>query len=285
VVASAPEPVATFTLARGGSSEIIVVFQPPSSSNGATITGYTVQVTGSPGTAQRTDCSPGASCTFTGRTNGAVQTVSVAATNKVGTTWSTTKTVVPYGTPSAPTSPYVASDSSYATTNIRARWATPSNTGGGAITYNYQWTAGISGSESTTNLYGSLRGGIGVGTYRFQVRACNPAGCSGYVSSANKVIYTPPPPPPPYLTMGTPYVSGSYTRAAITLHNYTGAGYQIQCVRKNVRGTIVTDTVDSTWTAAGNVTITCSWKNQPGDDFIWARNAATGDTSPSSYIH
>jgi hypothetical protein len=204
VVASAPEPVTSITLTNPSSQTVTVVFQAPSSSNGAPITGYTVRVAGSPSTATRTDCVPGASCTFTGRTNGAVQTVDVAATNKVGTTWSTTRTITPYGTPSAPTGVNLSTNSSTATATITPTWSAPSNTGGGSITYEWSYTAGVSGSGSTTGTSGGARS-VGQGDYTFQVRACNPGGCSSYVSDS---VHINPPPPSGYVDDGG-YVGAS----------------------------------------------------------------------------
>jgi hypothetical protein len=195
-VTSAPEPVTSFSVTNTGSQQVTVIFQPPVSSNGAPITGYTVRIAGSPGTNQRTDCVPGAACTFTGRTNGATQTVDVAATNNVGTTWSTTQAVVPFGTPSAPTNPVISTNSSTATATITPSWSGPVDAGGGAITYQWNFTQGSSASGSTTGTSGNSQN-VGAGDYTFQVRACNPGGCSGYATSSSVHINNPPPPPPP----------------------------------------------------------------------------------------
>jgi hypothetical protein len=208
-VTSAPEPVTSFTV-TGGSGTVSVVFQPPASSNGAPITGYTVRIAGVPGTDQRTDCTPGSTCTFSGRTNGQPQTVDVAATNSVGTTWSSTSTVVPYGTPLAPTNPQVAGNSTQAPAQITPIWyATSGDTSGGTITYQWNYTQGSSAYGSTTKTYGTAQT-VGAGTYAFQVRACNalglsgdPRGCSGYVSSAPFGV-TNPPPPSPNMTITQP---------------------------------------------------------------------------------
>ncbi len=192
IVASAPEPVPSFTVARGGSGEIVVVFQGSPSSNGAPIQYYTVNVSGQPGATSRDDCSAGASCVFTGRTNGQQQTVSVTVTNRVGTTGSSgTKNITPYGTPSAPRNPYLSGGST-ATASIRGNWSTPSTTGGGSITYEWAFTQGSTRSGTTTGTSGSYIS-VGAGTYRFQVRACNPAGCSSWVGSGGKTITNPPP--------------------------------------------------------------------------------------------
>ena len=188
VVASAPEPVTTVTLTNPSTQSVSVVFQPPTSSNGAVITGYTVRMTGSPSSVERTDCVAGASCVFTGRTNGAVQTVEIGATNKVGTSWSTQRTITPYGTPSAPTNPTLSTNSTTATATITPSWSGPADSGGGAITYQWNFTQGlpatVSGSTSGTSAPGQS---VGQGDFTFQVRACNPGGCSGYVSASRRI--------------------------------------------------------------------------------------------------
>lgn len=187
VVASAPEPVTSFTPSRGGSQTVNVVFDPPSSSNGAEITSYTVQV----GTSTRTDCLPGQTCQFTGLTNGTSYPVTVGATNKVGTTWSSAQSITPYGIPSTPNSPVLNTNSSTATATLTPQWSAPSDNGGGAITYNWNFTQGLSASGSTG---GTSAGGYsaGAGDYAFQVQACNPAGCSSYVSSGTVHINAAP---------------------------------------------------------------------------------------------
>ncbi len=193
VVASAPEPVADFTLVRGGSGEIIVTFQPPSSTNGADVTGYRVMMEGSPGTTERTDCIPGAPCSFVGRTNGQVQTVSIAATNRVGTTWSGTKTEIPYGTPGDPTNVRINTSSSTAPANLTPVWTAPGNTGGGTLTYTWEFVRGLSASGTTTGTQGPTQPGVDQNDYRFRLQACNPGGlCSGWVTSPVRTIAPPP---------------------------------------------------------------------------------------------
>jgi hypothetical protein len=278
VVASAPEPPTFTRVDRGGYGEIIVQFQPPSSTNGAEITDYTLVITGPPGsTATLTNCSAGTTYTLSGRTNGVEQTITVSATNKVGTTPSDAAYETPWGLPGPPRSPYVSAGY-YESTTISAGWTEPADTGGRIDSYNYEWNVGTSGTGSQW---------VGAGTYGFRVQACSPAGCGPWEQSTTATVHVrPPPPPPPYMTMGTPYVSNGYTRASVTLHDFTGTGYQIQCLRTNVVGTTATYFVDSTWTAAGNVTITCAWRNQSGEDFITAKNATTGHiAAPGAYIH
>jgi hypothetical protein len=188
-VRSAPEPVQSPSVERGGSETIVVTFQPPVSSNGAEITGYTVRVSGAPGPVERTDCVPGGSCVITGRTNGQLQTVVVDATNAVGTTSSSSVTVIPYGIPTAPTNPTYTTNSSTANASITPQWAVPGDQGGGAITYTWALNDGQTGS--TPGFTGGSRS-VGAGDYSFTVVACNPAGCSP--ASGNSVHINPPPP-------------------------------------------------------------------------------------------
>lgn len=195
IVASAPEPPTLVELTREGSESIGVRFSAPVSSNGADITGYVVQVQGggSPTTAQRSNCLPGPVCIFTARTNGALQTVTVAATNRVGTTWSNSANITPYAAPSPPLSVRIDANRDYADATIYPRWSQPAATGGGNLTYEWNYTSGASGSGSTGAFEGQSRV-VGQGSYAFQVRACNPGGCSGYVA-ASRTIDAPPPVP------------------------------------------------------------------------------------------
>lgn len=233
VVASAPEPVTSFAVSNPGSQTVSVVFQPPSSSNGATITGYTVQIAGGPSTDSRTDCVPGANCTFTGRQNGSTQTVTVAATNRVGTTPSSGQSITPYGTPSVPAGPVLSTNSSTAPATITPQWSAPADNGGGAITYEWNFTQGSSASGSTGGTSGNGQS-VGAGDYTFQVRACNPGGCSGYVSAARHIN-----PTPPSATM----LFGSDTGVVIgcnggkcrhlkfTVYNIPTGNYTVQCLQ------------------------------------------------------
>jgi hypothetical protein len=188
-VRSAPEPVQSLVVNRGGSETIVVTFQPPVSSNGAEISGYTVRVSGSPGATTRTDCTPGASCVISGRTNGQLQTIVVDATNAVGTTTSNEVTIIPYGIPSAPTSPNYDTNSSTATAKITPGWGVPADDGGGAIRYYWKLNNGDEGN--TAGFSGGSRS-VGEGDYSFTVWACNPAGCGA--TSGDSVHIKPPPP-------------------------------------------------------------------------------------------
>jgi hypothetical protein len=206
VVASVPEPVTSITLTNPTSQTVTVVFQAPSSSNGAEITAYSVRIAGSPSTATRTDCAPGASCTFTARINGSVQTVDVGATNKVGTTWSTTRTITPYGRALPPASASISA-SSDGSGEIYMSWARSPDWGGG--TPNYQWK--MDGSNPWTSAGTSLSA-VGYrpigGTTSFAVRVCNSSGldalCSGAIEPSSPRVATPTASPTVVLSRGAP---------------------------------------------------------------------------------
>ena len=204
-VTSAPEAVTDITLSNPSSHQVAVDFKPPVSTNGAPITGYIVRISDSSGTTQRTDCTPGVTCSFDARQNGAVQTVDIAAANRVGTTWSTTKSITPYGTPTTPTNPVINSNSSTATATISPSWSGPADSGGGGVTYQWNFTQGSSASGSATGTAGTAQD-VGAGDYSFQVRACNAGGlCSAYAASASRHIDTPPPLPTHSMVISTTY--------------------------------------------------------------------------------
>jgi len=238
VVASAPEPVTSITATNPSTQRVDVVFQAPASSNGAEITGYTVTVTGAGPTVNQA-CSAGVACVFTGRTNGQINTITVSATNKVGTTVSGTRTITTYGTPGAPSSVSLSRSSSTANSTITPGWAAPGDTGGGAVTYNWSYTAGTTGGANGT---GSTSGGgrsVGAGTYTFQVQACNAGGLCGPFASASTTVA--PAPPTATLSRGAkhPTTSGYYFH--LTLTNYPAGTVGVVCY--NYGGSPITGTV------------------------------------------
>ncbi len=203
-VTSAPEPVTSFVMSNPANSpqDIVVVFQPPVSSNGSPITGYTVRIAGAPGTAQRNDCTPGASCVLSARTLGALQTVDISATNTVGTTWSSTQTITPYGTPAAPTN-LQFSGGTYAPTALTGSWASSAVDGGGSLTYYWvinKERAASPGTydmvnEGTTAFTSTTSQSVGQGNYILSVYACNPGGrCSSTSFLGPRSVAAPLPP-------------------------------------------------------------------------------------------
>lgn len=200
VVTSAPEPP-TFVGApsRGGSQTLSVTFAPPSSWNGSAELAppYVVRafVVGSETlAATRTDCTAGVPCSFTSLINGTGHYFVVTAENGVGVTASArSASETPYGTPSNPGAPTLSQGSAVAPSSLSGSWAPSAQTGGGAVTYNWQFIAGSAATGSSGTSSSANFGSFGVGTYRFQVQACNAGGiCSGWVQS-NSVSIAPAP--------------------------------------------------------------------------------------------
>lgn len=201
VVTSAPEPP-TFTAApqRVGSQSLSVSFAPPSSWNGSPELSPAYVVTAYLGTGNtvvgtpRTDCTAGVPCVFTGLTNGTAYSFQVVARNGVGETASSRSAAeIPYGTPSAPTSPSLnPSSGAVANASLTGAWGASADTGGGAVTYAWRFIQGSSGSGSTAST-SSFLVTAGAGSYRYEVRACNAGGlCSAWVAS-NTISVAPAP--------------------------------------------------------------------------------------------
>lgn len=203
---------------------ITVKVNPSPSSNGSAITDYTV--TRTPGGTQQS-CPTAAPCTlkFAGE-NGQKYTFTVTATNGVGRSEaSPPSSETSYDKPATPGRPKATRDAQYANTTISGEWPATGDTGGSAVTYNYEFSNGTKGS--TTGLK-ARSGTVGVGSYTLRVQACNnEAGCSAWSADSNgaNVEEKPPPPPPkPSVTMsqgGPKAVAGS------------GTGYHFAFTAKN----------------------------------------------------
>lgn len=250
VVASAPDPVTTFTVTSPGSQQVSVTFQAPAS-NGAAITGYTVRVSGTPGQVERTDCLPGVACTFSGRTNGEVQTVTVAATNKIGTSWSSPRTVTPYGTPAAPAS-VSASDGPAGAGTVNLYWSATTDSGGGTATY--QWRQLPSGGWNNAGTALSATPNIGVGnSASFAVRALNGIGTPSAETASNLATAPPPPPKVVSVTKGAS-LSSPYGPANYLQINVSGlSGTHRFCID----GMVISEGVWGPWSTNGAVGTDC----------------------------
>ena len=161
---------------------ITVTWTAPDSTGGSPITGYTA--TTSPGGAQCTTTGA-TSCTITGLTNGTSYTVTVTATNIVGTSEpsQTSASATPITVPSSPSSVSATADDGRATVS----WTTPSDTGGSAVT-SYTATASPGGATCASSSTACTIYGLENGTsYRFTVTASNAAGTSPASSRSNAV--------------------------------------------------------------------------------------------------
>lgn len=133
--------------------------------------------------------------------------------------WSATATVAVELPPDA--APTLTVPSTALNGNYSVTWSAP----GGAETYMLQekvgggvWSTVYSGSEQS-KAYSGKAGG----TYAYQVRACNPAGCTNY-SDTGTVNVVVPPTTKPTLTAPASNTTGSYTlhwTAVATASNYT----------------------------------------------------------------
>ena len=216
-----PDQMAAPTIAGWGDGTVTIQFAPPPSINGSEVTGYTVR--SSPASSAPT-CTAGAACQFTGLTNGTPYTFFVTATNEVGASEESvgSAAATPYRTPSAPTSASLSA-SGYAPATLTMSWGAPSDSGGGNLTYNWQFTKGASNTGSTSSRTASV-GGMAAGTYAYRVQACNPAGCSAWTQSGDAVVSNPP---PPALTVskGAPANGPSCTSAYCAKVVVAGSGF------------------------------------------------------------
>ncbi|CAB5028126.1 unannotated protein [freshwater metagenome] len=171
----------TSVSASGSDGAVTVAWSLPNSDGGSAITGYTATL--NPGGFTCTTDAAGRSCTVGNLTNGTSYSVSVTATNSLGTGIPSTEIqVVPATIPSAPSAPSaVAGDGSATVT-----WAAPSN--GGSVITSYVVTATPSGATCTTTELSCLFTGLqNLYAYTFTVAASNAMG-TGAVSPASSAV-------------------------------------------------------------------------------------------------
>jgi hypothetical protein len=174
---SAPNAVS----ASAGNASATVSWALPDSDGGSAISGYTATL--NPGGFTCTTDAAGRSCTVGNLTNGTSYSVSVTATNSLGTGIPSTEIqVVPATVPSAPSAPSaVAGDGSATVT-----WVAPAN-GGSAIT-SYTVTATPGGATCTTTELSCLFSGLqNLASYTFNVVATNVMGASSTSPASSAV--------------------------------------------------------------------------------------------------
>ena len=202
IVTSAPEPP-TFAGApqRAGSRTLTVQFNPPSSWNGSPeeAPAYTVHayLAGTNNIVlTREDCGPGTTCEFSTLTNDTAHEFVVIAKNGVGETASSRSAAeTPYGTPSRPGTPSLSGDF-FAPATLTASWGGVSDTGGGAARYQWKYSSAGDPAPAYNGLIGTssqtIASGVGEGTYRIVVRACNRANiCGPWSTESNQVTVLP----------------------------------------------------------------------------------------------
>ncbi|MEJ3404177.1 Ig-like domain-containing protein [Rathayibacter sp. YIM 133350] len=193
VVRDVPDTPRAPTIVEVGDGSAKIRWSAPADNN-APITGYTVIQNGS----RRIAYSPndaGRDQQITGLNNGSSYTFTVVATNKMGdsNTSPASAPAVPYGLPGAPRNASLAA-SSDGSGGMTLDWAAPSDDGGRAVT-RYEWRfteGGGAGIHSTTATRDSANGSNGT-TYRYEVRACNLAGCGAFAASSRATPTAPPP--------------------------------------------------------------------------------------------
>lgn len=189
VAAGAPA-VARSVAGSPRDSAVAVSWQAPSSTGGASITGYLVTASPRVGTATR-KCSATAaqrSCRVSGLTNGAAYRFTVKATNSAGrSSTSGASAAVVAGAPTAPRSLVVSFP---VAKTARVRWVAPLSIGSGAVTsYRVRWctSAGVCSAWSVRSLTpraATVADRVKGTRYRVDVQARNASGF-GVIASAS----------------------------------------------------------------------------------------------------
>jgi hypothetical protein len=135
-LATAPDAPTGVTASPGatGSDSLAVSWSAPASDGNSAITGYTVTATPtSTGSVQTCTTNGALSCTVTGLQPGAQYTVSVTATNTIGTGGPAATTAnAPFALPGAPTG-LSASPGSAGSGDVTVSWSPPASNGGSAV--------------------------------------------------------------------------------------------------------------------------------------------------------
>jgi titin len=184
---SAPQSVTVV----GGNGSASVTWLAPSSTNGATVTGYTVETSSDGGTTWTTmSTSASSPYTLSSLTNGVTYLVRVSADNAAGSSAPSSSAVVtPAGVPGTPVGLAILSGNGL----LSLSWSAPVNSGGLPVTsYVVQtspdgstWTTVSAGSPASAAILSGLTNGVAV---HVRVAAVNAAGTGAYTAA---VIATP----------------------------------------------------------------------------------------------
>jgi hypothetical protein len=217
----------TIGTATAGNAQVSITFSAPGSNGGSAVTGYTV--TSSPGDFATSGAS--SPLVVTGLTNGTAYTFTVTATNIIGTgtASSSTGSVTPATTPSAPTITGITPSNGQLSVAFTA-----GTTGGSAITnYKYSTNGGSSFTACSPEQTASpvVITGLSNGTsYNVQLKAVNAIGDGTATASSNATTPTTPDAP----TIGTitlgngqlsvAFTAGSTGGSALTNYKYSTDG-------------------------------------------------------------
>ena len=190
--AAAPGSPTTVTVDRGD-GRLDVTWQPPAGDGGKPVLSYTVAWAAPDGTTGSAETTA-TSHTFDGLTNGTTYTMTVTATNEIGTSAAgQPASGTPAHIPGAP----VAVRTTREDSRILVSWDPPANDGGLLVTgYTLLWVApdGTTGSARTTATSHTIDGLTNGTTYGITVSATNEVGTS---VTADPVRATPARPPGP----------------------------------------------------------------------------------------
>ncbi|SEB40533.1 hypothetical protein SAMN04489806_0454 [Paramicrobacterium humi] len=214
-------------------SNIAVTVKGSPANNGSEITSYTV--VRDDGT--RKNCSPGVACNF-GGTNGKTYSFRVFATNGVGdSVQSPANSAVSYGVPSKPSVGAMKSSSKYEGATVSGQWSEPADKGGKLT--GYEWQILKDGNVTASDKPGpgtasASVGNAGAGSYRLQVKACSPAGCSDWASSSSAISLQKKPPTSIELSRGA-FREGSFTAYYYHIEvrgyvDYANQGFTVKCI-------------------------------------------------------
>ena len=250
----APPSAPTSVSGTAGPSSAIISFSPPSSTGGASITGYGATCTSTNGGAPGSVTGSSSPLTVNGLTAGKTYTCDVTASNSQGAgAASSTGSIIPLGVPDAPTAVSATAGNGQAVVTFTA----PTNTGGSTITgYSASCTSSnggaagtITGSSSPLTVTGLTNGK----TYTCAITATNAQG-TGSASTASSPIIPLGVPDAPTAVIATPgnaQVSLSWTAPTNTggqpITGYTVTGAPVgSCTTTGATSCVITGLTNGT---------------------------------------